>query len=1213
MVLDPLTVTATLITLGTFIKDLIELGEDIHSSIKKNSENRRQIRDLTQDILRTLYALASLTRGKEGVFRGPQLLAALESLKAEMLYVHSKCLKISPIRLPGLRGIPSHLKAWRNRDGLEKQIARLKEHVQKCLSQFTAFSAARTEHLAAEIAHIALRIEQRLIVDSVENQVKARRLEGLMAPFMLESEFGQHKLRETVEMLSADSSLQSLEYRYMSAQLRSLINSVTPILGCENLSLQAPYQGWNFDAISFTFIEPSLATTASHALFHILGIIAAIHSRDHASLLHLLMMAVVDLPACFISTGMHPEVVIWGRFEIDVLRYMMKRGCNTGTLPRIAIALGEISVAHHRQCEFDAAIGISQQSLTLWVGGSHLLPEADTRIGYLDSMVIHAKNFLGKDDKTSMLSVAKDAASVTRPMAKALAESIVSRGTPLTAGERRDICHFCEAFFFLAQVLFSLDRPLDSYEAFLEASRTACSLPIFSYDPNWGQYVNSFLKAICTVAEDGRLSLSMLADCVDLFRNLAGIYPKQFSSGFLRVLHAWAYFTQQPHSHSTEQIRLFLAPSYRATPPAIDIAASIPIDSGVLADAMRLFFAEAPEDCNEALIQNILVARFPQAIEALRVVIQSPVFDKFVLASVLPITCAVLPHLSPAEYVALLRVLAEAVECKSCHTVLDTLTLEEWKMHLAPELQLICEHAKKTGVVDEGISLCQEIVTYLESQFDARLQAVMWLQVFLGLWLVLLCDAARFPDVVDLVKRKGSRFPASGDLASNESWYLSLWAIKAHILQRVGRHKEALQLLRTGVADRIRKFWAEGPAFDIQLYLLLPQLAWAWKQVGEPVKALEYAKKAVAACHDVDTQDTKKEELLYVQIHSLTTHSNCLVAVGRIDEGLESARKAVSLYTTYSPRGHTWNNIIFPIRGQELGGNAFFALSLRLLAVDDKEESLSNGRRATGLYRELVALAPRHLPNLARSLRHLASILWLLRHEDEAMAASEEAVDILRKVVDLEMYFLPIFADALGELAGYLTKRGDSSSAATATAEAAAARLRFTSLPPEPEWLFERVEAQDGEDADWWEWEPEKYHDALEGSAGEDSAEAEESRDDAGDAEFEDALSTIGIAEEEEEQTVAVEIPEGNIPPIFVATGHGASQSNFEEADDMDHPGIASAGEPARGAETQTFTKILSQPVEIKLSMRSTLMDFLWWIMLLIPAILFALMYTRVV
>ncbi|KAJ7140987.1 hypothetical protein C8R44DRAFT_866657 [Mycena epipterygia] len=79
---DPITATTTIITLVTFIKDLIDLGQSIKESIEKVTENRRRIRDLTNDVLRTLADLANLSRGHEDEFEAPALLSALGNLKA---------------------------------------------------------------------------------------------------------------------------------------------------------------------------------------------------------------------------------------------------------------------------------------------------------------------------------------------------------------------------------------------------------------------------------------------------------------------------------------------------------------------------------------------------------------------------------------------------------------------------------------------------------------------------------------------------------------------------------------------------------------------------------------------------------------------------------------------------------------------------------------------------------------------------------------------------------------------------------------------------------------------------------------------------------------------------------------------------------------------------------------------------------------------------
>ncbi|KAJ6594568.1 hypothetical protein B0H19DRAFT_65361 [Mycena capillaripes] len=187
---DPITVTTTIITLVSFIQDLIEVGQGIKRSIEKVGENRRRIRDLTNDVLRTLADLANLARMHENtIFQAPQLLTALGNLRADMLFVLSLCHAISPVERSqtGFRRLGSQLKAWMKRDDLEKQIGRLKDHMNQCCLQFTTFAAARIEYTT-------LRAEQTLVVNNVENQVRLLRLEGMMARLLLDSQFGQKVL-----------------------------------------------------------------------------------------------------------------------------------------------------------------------------------------------------------------------------------------------------------------------------------------------------------------------------------------------------------------------------------------------------------------------------------------------------------------------------------------------------------------------------------------------------------------------------------------------------------------------------------------------------------------------------------------------------------------------------------------------------------------------------------------------------------------------------------------------------------------------------------------------------------------------------------------------------------------------------------------------------------------------------------------------------------
>ncbi|KAJ7765099.1 hypothetical protein DFH07DRAFT_1059030 [Mycena maculata] len=91
---DPISVT---ITLATFVKDLIDLGQSIKRSIEKVGENRRRIQNLTENILYTLANLAHLLNGRETNFRAPQLLSALGDLKANMLHVLSVVQTVAPV------------------------------------------------------------------------------------------------------------------------------------------------------------------------------------------------------------------------------------------------------------------------------------------------------------------------------------------------------------------------------------------------------------------------------------------------------------------------------------------------------------------------------------------------------------------------------------------------------------------------------------------------------------------------------------------------------------------------------------------------------------------------------------------------------------------------------------------------------------------------------------------------------------------------------------------------------------------------------------------------------------------------------------------------------------------------------------------------------------------------------------------------------------
>ncbi|KAF7357951.1 hypothetical protein MVEN_00841700 [Mycena venus] len=636
--MDPITVTATFITLATFIKDLIEVGESIHRSIEKVGENRRQIRELTEEVVCTLYDLANLTRGREEMFQGSELLSALENLKAEMLHVHSKCLKITPMQLPGLRGIGSQLKAWRKRDDLEGKIGRLKERVNKCYRQFTAFSAARIEQTT-------LRIEQTLIVANVENQVKSRRLEGMMAQLLLETEFGQNKMTQTIEIISAVKS------RYLSVQTMGLIDSVQRLLTGGKLVLREAF--WD-SAQPVRLVSPGFTSTL-HVLHWILGTVIKIHESATVFIpLEHIADVFRNLGVHLNDIGMTSESIAWEHLKIQVL---LSLDCAAAISPDIAHALRSLSFRYHWQNQFQRALQTSQQSLDMWHHICESLPDVDNRIGLLTTLITHAENLLETGQKTTALSTAQDATAISRSMAEELIKS--SSGlSPLNEETKYEAAQCRDSLFILAKALASLDRHLESYKTFKESFQTVHSLPLREYPPP-RKDIHLFIDEICKVAEGGGFSFDMLSDCVDLFRDLTRIYPEQFSSQFLWFLHAYAYYTQQINSlgisPAMDNIRVFLEPKWDHPPPSLDVTQfmdSNVFHGTVIEDTLCAYYT-APSENTLPLILNMFVTHFNQTIMVLQDVLEKSALYTTTILWALRTINGVGPFVAESDQVAL--------------------------------------------------------------------------------------------------------------------------------------------------------------------------------------------------------------------------------------------------------------------------------------------------------------------------------------------------------------------------------------------------------------------------------------------------------------------------------------------------------------------------------------------------------------------------------
>ncbi|KAJ7466962.1 hypothetical protein FB451DRAFT_402717 [Mycena latifolia] len=320
---------------------------------------------------------------------------------------------------------------------------------------------------------------------------------------------------------------------------------------------------------------------------------------------------------------------------------------------------------------------------------------------------------------------------------------------------------------------------------------------------------------------------------------------------------------------------------------------------------------------------------------------------------------------------------------------------------------------------------------------------------------------------------------------------------------------------------------------------------------------------------------------------TLTTLSNCLAAIGMDDDALAAIDEAASIYSSSAP--HMWQDNLYSLRKQELSGNMFHALSLRLATSGRIDESLLNAEKTTDLYRECASLAPRHLPTLASSLQNLAAMLWNVSRRDESVSACEEAVTIMRKVAEMETYFLGALGEALDQFAGYLLENGDAERAAAATSEAVDVRRKIKCLPPQQEFLLLAFETESEEEAEvGWATatKSEEYHDGA---------------TDIAEVVSEAASATSAQELPSTTQTVEAEVEGSNTPSA-------ASQAAVPSPDEAATPPVESQSEErvARNIAKTRVADILNTPLKVELS--STPMDLLWWFLLGILSVVIAIL-----
>ncbi|KAJ7069104.1 hypothetical protein C8F01DRAFT_1226579 [Mycena amicta] len=1088
---DPITVTATIITFASFIKDLIEVGQSIRRSIEKVSENRRQIRNLVDDILCTLGNLASLSRAHENAFQTPELLSALANLKADMLYVLSVCGKISSMESSqGLRGFRSQIKVWMKRDDVEKTINRLKEHVNKCYLQFTAFSAARIEHTSLRVEDTSLRVEQRLIGNNVDNQVRLRRLEEMMTRMMLTTQFGQNVMNQSAEIIASDMTHQTLEFQYLSTQAFRLIDSLQARVVASSVTF---IPGW--DGTSLVFKPPP--ASAKHILHKILGLALKLSDCPTTIALGSIEDILFTLGRDLEWYGMNSEGTACDLAITQILR-VTARTAQFGTqiLPHLILSYCNLSERYQYQLRWDLATQTSQQALDLCRWLRDMSPDVDYWSLFALTSNTHSENLRMTGQLEAAISLSQETVVLCRPV---IAHIIEAHTSELSLETEYKATRSVQTFLVFARSLSStVDRLSEAHQAWKEGLQTMLRLPGIRPSVT-GTDIDLFLDQMCTVAEGGQFTLTMLADAVILFRNLGRNLEEEYSRRFLWMLDAYGYYSQQDHP-SLENLRLFLEPNWTAPPPLWGGSGTLKpyvdnfgADGGVIEDAVQAFYTRPWSGAPAfVVIRNIFVDHFDQANVALRHVVTASLavwplenHEGHLYGLFEGIGTTIL-FVTPPQKATLLELMAEIINhFRTMATGFPMSSSSHTNERLFTTcLDWYCWVLWAVGMLTEALEVIEESIQYLQSVLSMAGIRHRW-HVDHGTcyWVLLrgliFYEMGKIPEAIIAVQ-EAATISAVPLMPGNENDIVLLLylLIQTRILQRTGQDNstfcfsQTMTMVKKLEEDEIN--W--GFHVNLNFHFLLVDCATLWGcHIGQVQKAQQEAERATVACrqqivnqsaHRPASQKCIASQALTC---SLTTFARSLVAAHMEREALIAAREAVSMYTLNIQDFYLYHNLDFVVRPQEVGANAFHALSLCLATSGQVTEALSNAEKAIGLYRELIVLAPRHLPALANSLQNLSSLLWSSDQQDKSLVACTEAISILRKVSNHEDYFLRDLAEGLERLAHYLSEKGDTDGVTATMIEHAEVSRKIGLLPSGCQMYLDEHDVQSDNEDEVWE------------------------------------------------------------------------------------------------------------------------------------------------
>ncbi|KAJ7049976.1 hypothetical protein C8F01DRAFT_723377 [Mycena amicta] len=793
--------------------------------------------------------------------------------------------------------------------------------------------------------------------------------------------------------------------------------------------------------------------TTENILHSILGAILQVNCS--AMDMELMNGCIIHMGTRLRFLGMTSESVAWELFACQSLRRLANDENHSVVMPRLARALRRLSVAYRVQLQYQEALRASEQSVEVWRYIFEGTSNFDNHVPFLRALAVHMDNLKHANQPESVLPLAEESVGIARADLRHTFE-YYEKDDDWWEEDEFAGRKCCVAIFRYAQALAFARRPSDACSIATEGFEVLQALPKNAVARiQVGPYIDLLLDQMCIVSEGGGFTLEWLTGTVFLIRSLAQRYPQDFSAQFLSLLHAYTYLCAQDldHEFSPQNLRAFLEPSSNTLTPSLPPFYHPLYQhlAGVVEDAISAFY-QRPSEAAFDLVHNLFLAHSQSATAAFRQVVER-------------ISSADNRDLQILDWVVhtLVQLLNGPIG-KAERPELVALLQRLWTLH-GLQLVTFCHHCRVgscRALWQEGLytdtmnilTICLNASFHLDEGPLTRISRDALIIKAAVLW-----DMGRTADAIVVLTEIEPHvsFPQRTLLpldntgnTSGDGWFLLYCWMRIQLLRRATRSRELLDFVEQILSDPAGRIGTDAQSHLYCVLIRLERLELKQEMGGEVEETLSGVERIVEMCRGNAFSDDDREFRLCGLIYALVALGKCLAGVGRNDEALVACREAVSIYR--ENESEMWESFLVTTRKHEIGLMAYRALSIQLAATlgDVNDEAPVYAEEAVKMYRDLVALVPRHRPALAEALQSLARISQ--RDDGVALPACKEAVEILRDVAATEDYLLPMLVDALDQLQGYLSGHEDhDSEASVVRKEAADARrkmqMQFASTP----------------------------------------------------------------------------------------------------------------------------------------------------------------------